>query len=274
MQQPVVLIGAGEMGGVFAHGLLRAGHPVHPVTRDIAMDEAAKAYPQPALALITVGESELHKVLADIPAPWRDRLGLIQNELLPRDWEAHDLPQPTASAVWFEKKPGKPVNPIIASPVFGPNAGLLVNALQAIDLPAREVTDYQEMVFELVRKNVYILTTNIAGLVTGGTTGELWHHHRELAQQVADEITAIQAWLTASQLNRSNTPSGGATATTGLELERERLMAGAAEAMLADPEHANTGRSAPMRLKRAIGFADEAGLEVPKLREIAAEHAS
>lgn len=255
MQPPVVLIGAGEMGGVFAHGLLRAGHPVHPVGRDMAMGEAARAYPQPALALVTVGESDLHTVLADIPAPWRDRLGLIQNELLPRDWEAHDLPQPTASAVWFEKKPGKPINPIIATPAYGPNAGLLVNALQAIDLPAREVTDYEEMVFELVRKNVYILTTNIAGLVTGGTTGELWHHHRELAQQVADEIMAIQAWL------------------TGRELERERLMAGAAEAMLADPEHANTGRSAPARLKRAIGFADEAGLAVPKLREIAAEHA-
>ncbi|MFB6260323.1 MAG: hypothetical protein ABEJ96_07555 [Thiohalorhabdaceae bacterium] len=254
MESPVVLIGAGEMGGVFAHGLLRAGHPVHPVTRDMAMDEAARVYPEPALALVTVGESGLHTVLANIPEAWRDRLGLIQNELLPRDWEAHDLPQPTASAVWFEKKPGKPINPIIASPAFGPNAGLLVNALQAIDLPARQVTDYEEMVFELVRKNIYILTTNIAGLITGGTTGELWHHHRELAQQVADEIMAIQAWL------------------TGRELERERLMAGAAEAMLADPEHGNTGRSAPARLKRAIGFADEAGLAVPKLREIAAEH--
>jgi ketopantoate reductase len=254
-QPPVVLIGAGEMGGVFAHGLLRAGHPVHPVTRGMAMAEVADAYPEPALALVTVGESDLHPVLADIPAPWRDRLGLIQNELLPRDWEAHDLPQPTASAVWFEKKPGKPVNPIIASPVYGPNAGLLVNALQAIDIPARVVEDDGEMLFELVRKNVYILTTNIAGLITGGTTGELWHHHRELAQQVADEIMTVQAWL------------------TGAELDRERLVAGAAEAMLADPEHGNTGRSAPARLKRAIGFADEAGLAVPKLREIAAEHA-
>ncbi|HKJ71889.1 MAG TPA: hypothetical protein VKA55_09080 [Gammaproteobacteria bacterium] len=256
MQPPVVLIGAGEMGGVFAHGFLRAGHAVDPVIRGMDPAAAAAACPEPALALVTVGEADLHPVLSEVPAAWRDRLGLIQNELLPRDWEAHDLPRPSVSAVWFEKKPGKAVNPIIASPAYGPGAGLLVNALRAIDIPAREVTDYEEMVFELVRKNVYILTTNIAGLVTGGTTGELWNHHRELAQTVADEIMAIQAWL------------------TGRELERERLLSGAAEAMLADPEHGNTGRSAPVRLKRAIGFADEAGLAVPKLREIAAEHAA
>ncbi|HKL78340.1 MAG TPA: hypothetical protein VJ985_08280 [Gammaproteobacteria bacterium] len=253
-QSPVVLIGVGEMGGIFAHGLLRAGHTVHPVTRGMDMDAVAHTCPEPALALVTVGENDLHEVLARIPSAWRDRLGLIQNELLPRDWRAHDILHPTTSAVWFEKKPGKPVNPIIASPVHGPNADLLVNALDAIDLPVRKVSDETEMLFELVRKNVYILTTNIAGLETGGTTGELWHHHRDLAQQVADEVMDIQAWL------------------TGVELERERLVAGMAEAMLADPEHGNTGRSAPARLARAIGFADEAGLAVPKLRELAQQH--
>ncbi|MFA9460389.1 hypothetical protein [Thiohalorhabdus methylotrophus] len=256
MQAPVVLLGVGEMGGVFAHGLLRAGHAVYPVTRDMDPVEAAARYPEPALVLVTVGEKDLHPTLAHLPAAWADRVGLIQNELLPRDWEAHDLPQPTASAVWFEKKPGKAVNPIIASPAYGPNAGLLVNALDSIGIPARRVEDYEEMLFELVRKNVYILTTNIAGLETGGTTGTLWNHHRELAHQVADEIMDIQAWL------------------TGAELERERLVAGMAEAMLADPEHGNTGRSAPARLARAIGYADEAGLEVPKLRALAKEHAA
>ena len=255
MQPPVVLIGVGEMGGVFAHGLLKASHPVYPVTRDMDMAEAAKAAPEPALVLATVGEADLHPVLGQVPRAWQDRLGLIQNELLPRDWEAHDLPQPTVSAVWFEKKPGSPINPIITSPVYGPRARLLVDALESIGISAREITDYDEMVFELVRKNVYILTTNIAGLETGGTTGSLWEHHRELAQEVADEIMDVQAWL------------------TGRELERERLVAGMAEAMLADPGHKNTGRSAPARLRRAIGFADEAGLEVPKLRAIAAKHA-
>ena len=33
MKSPVVLIGIGEMGGVFARGFLRAGYPVYPATR-------------------------------------------------------------------------------------------------------------------------------------------------------------------------------------------------------------------------------------------------
>jgi hypothetical protein len=37
-----------------------------------------------------------------------------------------------------------------------------------------------------------------------------------------------------------------------------------------DPEHKCMGRSAPARLARAIRQADEAGLDVPRLREIAA----
>jgi len=36
-----------------------------------------------------------------------------------------------------------------------------------------------ELLYELVRKNLYILTINIAGLKTGGTVGELWGKHRE-----------------------------------------------------------------------------------------------
>ena len=253
-QQPIVLIGAGQMGSVFAHGFLKAGHPVYPVTRGMGLASAAADYPNPALALVTVGESDLHPILESMPEAWRDRLGLIQNELLPRDWQAHGLPQPTASAVWFEKKAGKPVNAILPSPVYGPAADIVVGALDAIGLGARRLDDADELLFELVRKNLYILTTNIAGLEVGGTTGELWEHHRELAQTVADEILTIQAWL------------------TGRELDRERLVAGMAEAMLADPAHGNTGRTAPARLRRALEHADAAGLEVPKLRALAADH--
>lgn len=33
MKPPVVVIGIGEMGGVFARGYLKNGHPVYPVTR-------------------------------------------------------------------------------------------------------------------------------------------------------------------------------------------------------------------------------------------------
>jgi len=41
MQQPVVIIGIGELGGVFAKTFLKKGHPVYPITRE--MDIAGMA---------------------------------------------------------------------------------------------------------------------------------------------------------------------------------------------------------------------------------------
>ncbi|MBI1424578.1 MAG: hypothetical protein GC149_14120 [Gammaproteobacteria bacterium] len=250
MKNPVVLVGVGEMGGVFARGILRVGHPVIPVTRGSNLPEIVAAYPTPQLVLVSVAENDLHTTLAQLPAPWRDRVGLLQNELLPRDWEQHQLPQPTVISVWFEKKKGQDAKVLIPSPVFGPQAGLLVAALAALDIPAVTLNTADDLCYELVRKNVYILTTNISGLVTGGNVSELWQQHQELARQVANEVIDIQEWLT----NRT--------------FDRERLIAGMVEGMEGDPAHMCMGRSAPGRLQRALRYADEAKLPVPALRDI------
>ncbi len=251
MKSPVVIIGLGEMGGVFARGLLRLGHPVYPVTRE--MDPATEAWtlPAPELVLVAVAEKDLHPTLARLPDTWRDRVALLQNELLPRDWQTHGLDHPTVISVWFEKKPGQEFRVLIPSPVYGPKAGLLVAALAKLDIPAHELDSPAALEYELVRKNVYILTTNIAGLVTGGTVEELWQQHRELATRVAHEVMDIQATL-----------------VTG-PLDRERLLAGLVEGIEGDPQHQCMGRSAPARLERALRQADEAGITVPELRRIA-----
>ncbi len=47
IQQPVVVIGMGQLGGVFARGFLRAGRPVYPIVRGMDMDKAAAAIPDP-----------------------------------------------------------------------------------------------------------------------------------------------------------------------------------------------------------------------------------
>lgn len=248
----VVVIGLGQLGRVFAGGLLRAGYSVAPVNRGDDMNEVARAHPNPALALVAVAEADLHAVLAALPPSWKTRTGLIQNELLPRDWQAHEIVAPTVAAVWFEKKKGVDAKPLIATPVHGPHAALLVDALNRIAIPAVALASEDALRYELVRKNVYILTTNIAGIMTGGNVGELWSLHRALATEVAHEVMDIQDWL------------------TGTANDRERLLAGMVEAFDADPQHGCRGRSAPDRLKRNLAFADEAGLSVPKLREIAA----
>ncbi len=60
---PVVLIGVGELGGVFARGLLRTGNPLYPVHRDTNIQVVADTVRTPSLVLLTVAEDHLHAVL-------------------------------------------------------------------------------------------------------------------------------------------------------------------------------------------------------------------
>lgn len=250
MKNPVVIIGMGEMGELFAQGFLKTGHPVYPILRGMDLTAMSRGLPQLELVLVAVGENDLHPVLESVPAVWRGRLGLLQNEMLPRDWLRHGIADPTVIVVWFDKKKGRPFVNVLPTPVAGPKAALITGALQAVEVPCRAVSD-EELLYELVRKNLYILTINIAGLRTGGTVSELWAGHRELAEGVAGEILDVQEWLTEARL------------------PREKLMAGMLEGFAGDPKHICTGRTAPARLQRVLAFAREAGIRTPVLREIA-----
>lgn len=257
MKDPVVIIGMGEMAGVFARGFLRLGHPVYPVTRDMSLQTCASELPTPALVLVAVGEADLHPVLDTIPTLWQDRLGLLQNELLPRDWHAHDISNPTVISVWFEKKKGMDFKVLIPSPVYGPHADLIADALATLDIPTTIPANEDELCYELVRKNVYILTTNIAGLKAGGTVSELWQNHEQLARDVAHDVMKIQAWLT-------NTD----------KVDEEKLIAGMLDAFDGDPDHGCMGRSAPARLSRALELAEKAAIDVPVLKAIASQQSN
>ncbi|MEN8234280.1 MAG: hypothetical protein ABFR89_05090 [Actinomycetota bacterium] len=252
MQRPTAIVGIGEMGAVFARAILRSGRPVYPLLRSTSPAEIVEQIPDPELVLVTVGEDDLHPVLDALPAVWRDRVGLIQNELLPRDWLRHGIESPTIAAVWFEKKPGQATRVIIPTPVAGPAAELLVAALGSIDIPAAVLND-ADLVDTLVAKNLYILTANIAGLRVGGTVSELWRNHHDLASQVASEVLAVQEWL------------------VGSSIDRGRAIEGMLAAFEGDPGHGATGRSAPRRLERAIRHAARAGLSTPTLVEIGRE---
>jgi ketopantoate reductase len=251
MKSPIVVIGIGEMGSVFARGFLRTGHPVYPVTRDTDLAAVAKLLPSPELVLLAVAENTLHTVLEQMPAAWHSRLALLQNELLPGDWRQYGYTNPTVISVWFEKKKGQDVKVLMPSPVHGPCAEQLKASLGSLDIPARLLADEDALLFELVVKNVYIITTNCAGLATGGTVSELWANHRELAEAVAHEVIQLQESL------------------TGQHLAPEKLIAGMLEAFEGDPDHRCMGRSAPARLARALQQADASGLAIPRLREIA-----
>ena len=252
MKKPIIIVGIGEMGGVFARGFLRLGHPVYPITRDMDMRQIAEEISDPAAVLIAVAEKELPELINKVPAIWHDKLCLLQNELLPRDWAglAH---QPTVISVWFEKKPGMDAKVIIPSPVFGKQAQLLADALETINISARVLDNSEQLLFELVVKNLYILTSNIAGLRVGGTVGELWQQHQAFANEVVTDIIALQQMLADTQF------------------DHEPLINAMLAAFDGDPDHKCMGRSAPARLARALEYAEQFNLTLPTLQAIAAD---
>ncbi len=251
MPDPVVIIGLGQMGGTFAHGFLRCGRCVHPVTRAMNEADVARQINSPALVLVAVTERDLDGVLRSMPDTWRDRVALLSNEILPQDWERHDL-DPTIAIVWFEKKRDTGIHVVLPTLVAKTRSHVLVEALTALEIPVAEI-DESRLLFELVRKNLYILTSNIAGLEVGGTVGELWTAHRDLTRAVALEVLALQAWR------------------AGTILPQDELLEAMVEAFDGDPSHRATGRSAPERLRRALDQAKQAKLPTPTLERIAAD---
>ncbi|MEW8505200.1 MAG: hypothetical protein AB2598_00720 [Candidatus Thiodiazotropha sp.] len=245
-ENEIVLIGIGEIGGVLAKGFLRLGFSIHPVTRETDITRLAAEIDQPELVVVAVAEKELHGVLESVPEHWRNRLCLLQNELLPGDWQG--IASPTVISIWFEKKPGIDAKVIIASPVFGPRSALISRALATIDIPTNRLAHEDDLLFQLVLKNLYILTTNIAGLRCGGNVGELWQNHRQFARLIAEEIITLQEALT----QRS--------------FDREALISAMVSAFEGDPSHQCMGRSAPARLQRALTHAERFNLELPQLR--------
>lgn len=252
MNRPTVIIGIGELGGVFARAFLRKGYPVYPVTRSMNIADQADRLPQPELVLVSVAEKDFQAVMADIPAAWRNRIVLLQNELLPRDWEDYDISSPTVISVWFEKKPGREYKVLMPSRLQGPKAGLVAESLEDIGIPCKVLSGEDELLYELVLKNVFVFTINIAGLALeeGATTEALWARHNELARTIADEVIDVQEWLTKTTF------------------QRKRLIDGMVEGIYGDPNHKCKGRSAKGRLARVLETADRAGLKIPRIKEI------
>ena len=249
-----MIIGMGELGEIFARGFLKLGYPVYPVLRSMQLSTVVSAIPDPELVLLAVGEEDLHSQLDILPEDWSDRLAFLQNELLPRDWHRHDIVDPTVIVVWFDKKKGRPFKALLPSYVSGPKAALITSSLQIIDVPCREISRQQHL-YEMIRKNLYILTVNIAGLKMspGSTVNKLWADYREMTEILVKELLDVQEWLVQGKL------------------PRDKLLAGMLEVFSADPEHICRGRTAPERLNRVLKFANIAGISVPMLQAISIE---
>lgn len=245
----VLLVGPGQLGRVIAGGLVACGVSVDPVTRGQPIDPTAAH----DLVLVGVGERDLDEVLAALPASHRDRVVLLQNELLPSTWTGHAITDPTVLVVWFEKKADRALREVRETEIAGPHAGLFVRALAAMDVRAREI-DGPALASALVVKNLYIVGANVLGLAVGGTTGELVEAHRPETERVLREVLAIE-----------RARLGDATA-----VDDEDVLSRTLDAFRADPRHGTLGRTAKERLERALSRARHAGVSTPALDAIVA----
>ena len=154
MKKPIVVLGIGELGSVFARAFLKNNYPVYPITKETDINELAHNI-DPELILICTGEADLQNALKDIPDKWKNRVAMMQNELLPRDWEDHGFINPTVISVWFEKKKGMDSKVLISSPVFGKKSHILAESLALIDIPAHVLNSEDALLFELVLKSIH-----------------------------------------------------------------------------------------------------------------------
>lgn len=246
-----IVVGMGELGGVFAVALLRRGFTVTPVLRNTPIDVVTDGHLEPELCVITVGEDALPAVLDGGLRKYSDCWVLVQNELRPSEWERRGLAIPTIAVVWFEKKPGRDARALVSTPVYGAKAPIIVHALSGLGLPAHVEADPERLVFEMALKNLYILSMNFAGLMHDTDVGTLWSKHQALLNQICDEVIELES----AQVQR-------ALPISSLKIELERIVT-------ADPRHVALGRSARHRLARALATARRLGLSTPTLDDIA-----
>lgn len=252
LKAPIAVVGIGELGQVLASGFLKIGHPVYPLNRDASFSDLMAATVNPQLVIVAVGEKDLDGVLRSLPEDFKDRVVLLQNNLLEPDWVRHGVLDPTIVVVWLDKKPGRPSVSVLPNKVFGPYSEMVAQSLNALNIETH-VCAREDLDRVLVAKNLYIHTINIAGLRVGGTVGDLWKEHRSLAETVAGEILEIQF------------------ARLGRVLDANLVMRDMLEGFFGDLNHLCMGRSAPNRLENAIAFANDYHLAVPTLRAIAYE---
>lgn len=288
MAEPLVIVGIGQLGAVFAEGFLRSGSPVFPVLRGMSLEaawhEAHRVHPHTSpLLLVAVGEDDLGPVLWSLPEGSRGRVILLQNELRPATFWTAGLDHPTACVVWFEKKPGRLASEVRPSVVFGRHSATVARALDLLGLhtvrlsppPGSALSSSEstgeapefpatEAAHQLTLKNLYILGLNLTGLDHGGTARELQTRYRSQLDAVLEEVLRLERACLA-----------GAPPTSpwsGVELDEARLRQDLDAAIAADPNHAAAGRSAPSRLHRTLAEARNVGLETPVLDAIAARH--
>lgn len=244
----IAVVGQGQLGTLFGALLEARG------ARILRLRRGASLAPDAAVdrVIVAVGEDDLEGVLAALAPAHRERVALVQNELAPSTWRAHGIVDPTVVVVWLEKKGDRPPRVVLPSPIAGPWAEPLARVMNDAGLPA-EAIDRALLPGALLDKNLYILVSNLAGMVLppGTTTaGLLELEGLEVTLRVFADVLRVES------------------ARQEISVDDDLASAALLRAFAADPTHVATGRSAPRRLARTLARAEALGIDVPALRDV------
>ena len=244
----------GELGSLFSNGFLRLGIPVIPILRKDNIKDFELI--NPILVFIAVDIPDLDKILENIPKSWLNLIVLIQNELL--HWTQLNIPFPSIVVVWLgKKKQFFKLSPFSKEIVYSPNKALgdlLESCLNILDIPTLRVNSENEILTEMVQKNLFNLTMNVMGLYLGekSTFKELLDDNNlEIRNKIALECLSLQQ----VQLNN-------------LKLSKNEMIDKNWNYMFQNLEIHCQGRYAKARLDRAIMIAEKFGIEVNQLKKI------
>jgi len=240
-----VIVGLGQLGRTLAEGLVMTGWTVTGVRRG----EDPAALPRPELAVIATGEDDLAPALASMPASWREhRILLLQNELLPYQWETASVVAPTVLVVWFSRKPGELIRELRPSIAWGPHTEHARDALGVLGLHTEVVEDERSLLAALVEKNTYIWAMNLAALIVEQPTTSrvLGPAGEGVFEALAREAIAVQH------------------AAIGRDVVDADSVVAAVHATLAgEGERRLGGRSARRRAERLVELARRLGVPAP-----------
>jgi hypothetical protein len=180
---------------------------------------------------------------------------LLQNELFPPLWQRHQL-TPSVMVPWFLKKQGQPLLVARSTPVYGQHAPLIQAWHSAAGLEVELLSSEPALAQALVDKYTFILTINALGLARDISLAEWLTRDPELVATLASELSTLGARL-------CERPADVAQAV--LATRQGVAAMGAIKAR---------GRSAQVRVARALGHAARLGVELPTLRALGVDRTS
>ena len=247
----VIVVGLGELGSWFAHGLLRAGHPVIPVTRTMSLAQEQRGRAAGTPVLVAVPEAQLPDVLAQVEPDRRGDVILVQNATFRGDALLRGWPEVSWAMVWTLRKKGLPQ--LVGQPtvLWGVHAAMLQGAQQQVGMPTLMAESSLELDRWLAAKFAFILAISAMSLAGVTSLQDALDRHRD----------TVDAWIM----------EGLALASVRLddllpvEPARQRILEGLHHMR----DMPTGGRAAAARIVAALDLAALHGVDAPLLRQLA-----